>query len=286
MPTTEELVLRDGRFIHRQSVITETNIGDASELLSKHIPKGLTSLGYIGIVNWGETQRSAHLLINGQKYLCYTILDSLKVSLCYRPIFKTEFQQAYETNDKTLAKDIQTKIHGWRFTGEATPQHFLGRKIKLDIPWDEARWGKLIFAIDGGFANRNGPNLSHSNPPTVYQCYLGSLLKGEIYTLRLTNHFDHGKVCMGSNWDTNKQHGMFLPNLQFALDSYLSADNNSDLWDDQYKQLWALKPDGTLPFWAQPQTEQKQWPADLGHPRRASILRESPTSITSFMGIT
>lgn len=284
MPTTEELVLRDGRFIHRQTAITETNIGDASELLSKHIPKGVVSLGYIGIVNWAETQRSAHLLINGQKYLCYTILDSLKVSLCYRPIFKREFQQAYDEKDKTLAKDIQTKIHGWQFTGEANPQHFLGRKIKLDIPWDEARWGKLIFAIDGAMAARDQPGMSFSSSPSVAQCYLGALRNGEIYTIRLTNHFDHGKVCMGTDWDTKKQRGLFLPNLQFALDSYLSAANNLDLWDEQYKSLWSLLPDGTLPFWASQNLS--PWPLELGTPRRASVLRESPTSITSFMGIT
>jgi hypothetical protein len=286
MPTTEELVLRDGRFIHRQSVITETNIGDASELLSKHIPKGAVSLGYIGIVNWGETQRSAHLLVNGQKYLCYTTLDSLKANLCYRPIFKSEFQQAYEDGDKTLAKDIQTKIHGWQFTGEATPQHFLGRKIKLDIPWDESRWGKLIFAIDGAMAGRETHILSHSSSPSVNQCYLGALRNGEIYTIRLTNHFDHGKVCMGNDWESRKNHGLFLNNLQYAMEAYLSADSNSDLWDDRYRSLWALKTTGTLPFWSQSQTEQTQWPAELGHPSRASILRESPTSIISFMGIT
>lgn len=285
MPTTEELVLRDGRFIHRQTAITETNIGDASELLSKHIPKGVVSLGYIGIVNWAETPRSAHLLINGQKYLCYTILDSLKVSLCYRPIFKREFQQAYDEKDKTLAKDIQTKIHGWYFTGEATPQYFLGRKVKLDIPWDEARWGKLILAIDGAFAGREtAGHLSHSSSPSVSQCYLGSLRNGEIYTIRLTNHFSHGKVCMGNDWDTKKQRGLFLPNLQFALDSYLSAANNSDLWDSQYQSLWSLMPDGTLPFWASQNLS--QWPLELGTPLRASVLREQPTSITSFMGIT
>lgn len=286
MPTTEELVLRDGRFIHRQSVITETNIGDASELLYKHIPKGVVSLGYIGIVNWAETQRSAHLLVNGQKYLCYTILDSLKASLCYRPIFKSEFEQAYKEKDKTLAKDIQTKIHGWQFTGEATPNHFLGRKIKLDIPWDEARWGKLIFAIDGGFTNRENAGLSHSGLPSVNQCYLGSLRQGEIYTIRLTNHFDHGKVCMGNDWETCKNRGLFLNNLQYTMEMYLTAANNSDLWEEQYKSLWSLKPDGTLPFWAQSTPDQTQWPAELGHPRRASVLRESPTSITSFMGIT
>lgn len=282
---TEELVLRDGRFIHRQTNITETSIGDASELLAKYIPKGVTSLGYVGRVNWGDTDLSAHLLINGPKYLCYTLLPSLKVSLCYRPIFKLEYADAYANADKTLAKDITSKIHGWAFTGEANPSHFLGRKIKLDIPWDETRFGRLIFGIDGSLPGREVATMSKTGIPSVGQAYLGALRNGEIYTIRLTNHFDHGKVCMGDRWDQSKNRGYYLENLNHALESYLSAANNSDLWDGQYASLWSLLPDGTLPYWAKDVVDRKYHDV-LGTPRDTSILRSNPTSITSFMGIT
>lgn len=282
---TEELVLRDGRFIHRKITTEETNIGDASELLSKYIPKGVTSLGYIGTVKWGERNTSAHLLINGPKYLCYTVLDSLKVSLCYRPIFKPEYADAYANNDKTLAKDIQSKIHGWIFTGEANPAHFLGRKAKLDISWDSSRFGQLIFGIDGTMPSREASGMSKLAIPPVGQAYLGALRNGEIYTIRLTNHFDHGKVCMGDRWDQSKHRGFYLDNLNYALESYLSAANNGDLWDSQYSALWSLLPDSATPYWAKDAVDQ-QYHAALGTPRDKSILRSTPTSITSFMGIT
>lgn len=282
---TEELVLRDGRFIHRKTTTEETNIGDASELLSKYVPKGVMNIGYVSTVKWGEQSISAHLLINGTKYLCYAILDALKVSLCYRPLFKNEHVDAYANKDKTLAKDIQSKIHGWLFTGEANPSHFLGRKIKLDIPWDANRFGQLIFGIDGTLPSREASVMSKSSVPGVGQAYLGALRNGEIYTIRLTNHFDHGKICMGDRWERSKNQGFYVNNLNYALESYLSDTNNNDLWDSQFANLWSLLPDGTLPYWAKDTTDQEHHRV-LGTPRDKSILRSTPTSITSFIGIT
>jgi hypothetical protein len=280
---TEELVLRDGRFIHRQTSISETPLGDASELLAKYIPKGVMSIGHLGHVQWGDTVISANLLVNGPKYLCYTILPSLKATLCYQPVFKPEYRDAYEARDKTLAKDILTKIEGWAFVAEATPTRLLGRKIKLDIPWNEARYGKLIFAIDGVFPGREAGILSRSGSPSVGQAYLGALKNSEIYTIRLTNHFDHGKICMGNDWDASKTRGSYIDNLQYALSSYITSGSNADLNDPAYYMLWSLGPDDNTPNWA------KATPhgfTDYGSPVNMSILRATPTSITSFMGIT
>jgi hypothetical protein len=281
---TEELVLRDGRFIHRQTSISETPIGDASELLAKYIPKGVTNIGYIGPVKWGDTVLQAHLLITGAKFLCYVTLPSIKVSLCYVPLFKSEFLSAYENKDKTLAKDILTKIHGWHFSGRANPVNFLERKVKLDVPWNESTFGQLIFGVDGNLPGRSSGKLTHTVQPATGQAYLGALRGGEIYPLRLTNHFDHGKVCMGSEWDMDKVRLTYLESLQHALDTYQTASNNVDLWDQSYATLWALTPDGTKPYWA---NTDAVWPAELGRPRdHGNPTRNNPMSVTSFLGIT
>lgn len=281
---TEELVLRDGRFIHRQTNISETPLGDASELLAKYTPKGVMNIGHVGLVEWGSSVKiSAHILINGPKYLCYTVLPSLKASLCYQPVFKPEYRNAYDNREKDLAKDILTKIEGWAFVAEATPTRFLGRKVKLDIPWDEARYGKLIFAIDGVFPGRTAVRgLSYSGVPSVGQAYLGALKNGEIYTIRLTNHFDHGKICMGTDWDTVKGRGHYIESLQYALNSYITSGSNADLNDSVYSTLWSLGPDDNTPNWAKDVPRKF---TDWANPVSMSVLRSTPTSITSFMGI-
>lgn len=282
---TEELILKDGNFVRRETSITETVIGDAAGLLAKYMTKPAFNVGNIGTVLWGGDRRLfAHVLMNGTRALVYTLLPDIRVSLTYLPVMKPEFVDAYNDRDPSLAKDLKSKILGWSYSANptGTPTEFLERKIPLVIPWEANIRGQLIFSVECTMNPSYMAPLTATGAPVAGSAYLTVLRSKKLYPIRLANHYSNGKICLGNDWDGSRAtKTSYVDILQHALNTYINAQNNRDLYEMDMDRLWSLEPEIGMPYWV---NQPSSWPKEL-KPRYPNIMKDLEVSVSSFLGL-
>ncbi len=227
MATKTEIVLQDGQFVKR--IVTEMNLG-----LQEHVLNKLTESQNMMVPNITMLGNlPIHMLVGKEHMVLLTPLQKLPFNTWFRPSM---------TNRGHL---------------EVCYVDCAGA-VLINDPWPvPAGWGKALFA------------LSFTRMGSVYgmaNCYLWIYRGGELFSPYYPNTYDDGRICMGREWDSQKNLASTNPvnDLIRSHTSFHETRLNADLIRDSTAQTFVRTPDA----WAAPLLQ----PGDLLRRTSLSIM--------------
>lgn len=222
-----EYILRNGGFYRRN--VTDEYLGGQEHILSTLVqPQPVILRNFVQI---GD--QPVQVAANASNLTMAILLKSLPMRIAL---------SLNEAATQLVAEDSHN------FLGE-TPTGFAGTLVTT--PWAPPSWGKLYFFL-------NMVNIGIPGSYNCESCYL--LMKdtntGDFIAPYYPNVYDNGRICMGREWDANKDRSGADSVAKFiaAYNSFHATRMNNHLVDAGHVRLFRMNIDPTTgtPTWHHP----------------------------------